>query len=135
MCKTLTHYNRTTVEICAAMVAASFPALKPLFKTILGGTRSGKYGTKSRQGYIRNVDNTSAKRTYKSHNGDSDFEMYDRKGNQADITGGYRSKMDSEESILQTHGQQSKNGDGITKTMQISVTVDDYQKKSVKDLV
>ncbi|EFX04839.1 integral membrane protein [Grosmannia clavigera kw1407] len=124
----------TTVEICAAMVAGCFPALKPMFKTILAGRSSNKSSreTYARDGYIRNIGASGAsgaRRTFKSHCDDNDFELFSRQGNETVTVGG---RMGSTESILQT---ETPVGDGITKTTQVVVTVDEQQEKSVKNLV
>lgn len=59
--------------------------------------------------------------------------MYNRSKHTASIHGGYRSNMDSEESIIPQHGLTM---DGITKTTQVLVSVaDEEQTKKPKDLV
>lgn len=114
------------------MVAGCFPALKPLFRTLLAGRSSDKSRkTYGRDGYIRNIDNSGVRRTFKSHNTVNEFEMYGREGHQADVVAG---RMGSTESILQADVQASRS-DGITKTTHVVVTVDEQQEKSVKNLV
>lgn len=129
------HQPRTTIEICTAIVAGSFPCLKPLFKRILDASSarhgSAPYGSKyQHNGYIRNTG------TERSRVGrDDEVEMYGRSKHTASIHGGYRSNMDSEESIIPQHGLSV---DGITKTTQVSVSVADdeqTQTKKPKDLV
>ncbi|KAL0939915.1 integral membrane family protein [Colletotrichum truncatum] len=122
----------TTVEICTAIVAASIPCLKPLFKALLAGS-SAKYTSKynnNNHGYVRN-DGTN--RTGAPGNGSGNIEMFSRSRHTTAINSAFRSKMDSEESIVGPQG--SAQSDGITKTMHISVSVDDGQQKNPKDLV
>ncbi|KAF9871093.1 6-phosphogluconate dehydrogenase [Colletotrichum karsti] len=122
----------TTVEICTAIVAASIPCLKPLFKAILAGS-SAKYASKynnNTHGYIRNE---GTNRSGVPGNGSGNIEMFSRSRHTTAINSGFRSKMDSEESIVGPQG--SAQSDGITKTMQVSVYVDEGQQKNPKDLI
>lgn len=113
-----TSNSRTTVEICTAVIAAYFPCLRPLFKTIFDGSSAQQqhYGSKY-QGYIRNPD---SKHTPKSAatEGTSQFEMYDRTKFTSDVRVG-TSATGSEESILP---QQTSRSDGITKTTAVFVS-------------
>ncbi|KAK3938962.1 hypothetical protein QBC46DRAFT_155181 [Diplogelasinospora grovesii] len=122
----------TTIEICTAMIAACFPCLKPLFKAILSGSSAAKYASKyPHAGYTRKNDSTNG--TVRSRAAKSGtYEMYGRsRTNTAHAIGGLHTKMDSEESILP---QPSNSTNGITKTMQVSVSVDDDYHKSSRDL-
>jgi hypothetical protein len=119
---------RTTVEICTAMIAACIPCLKPLFKSLLAGS-SVKYAANTKNGYIRNNDTS---RTFHGRSTNDGFEMYNRSNTTSNVHGGYHGKMDSEESILTPVDMKR---DGITKTFQISVSVDDPREKNPKDMV
>lgn len=130
---TLTPPLRTTVEICTAIIAASFPSLKPLFKSLLEGSsaRGGhRYGSKYK-GYVRDTNGTNRTPNVGTGNRDPDFEMYGgaHRGSkfnpseaktQVGITS--TSLTGSEESILP---QKEQRGYGITKTTQVSVSIRD----------
>ena len=62
------------------------------------------------------------------------MEMYSRQPpkNTVDVSTGYRVKMDSEESILP---QDQPRQEGITKTFQVSVLVNDRRQRSPRDIV
>ncbi|KKY34131.1 putative integral membrane family protein [Diaporthe ampelina] len=103
----------TTVEICAAIIAASIPSLKPIFKAILEGPSVLSHRTNK---YIRDND-ILAKVTKYRENG---LKMYsNRLKNTAVASGGGR-RLDngSEEMILPEH-------DGIQKTTHVSVSIED----------
>lgn len=105
--------NRTTVEICAAIIAASIPSLKPIFKAILEGPSVLSHRTNK---YIRDND-ILAKVTKYRENG---LKMYsNRLKNTAVASGGGR-RLDngSEEMILPEH-------DGIQRTTHVSVSIED----------
>ncbi|KAK4164117.1 hypothetical protein QBC43DRAFT_289350 [Cladorrhinum sp. PSN259] len=128
----------TTVEICTAIIAASAPSLKPLFKTLFDGSTyanrngaSGPYGSRYK-GYVRDTNGDSATKSHVTtikggHGGSTQFEMHKRnskfmadgKVGDIDITG-------SEESILGgTHaGNLTAGMDsvGITKTTSVFVS-------------
>ncbi|KAI8163910.1 hypothetical protein K4K49_001664 [Colletotrichum sp. SAR 10_70] len=123
----------TTVEICTAIIAASIPCLKPLFRAILAGSSAkctSKYN--NHDGYVRN---NGTNRTGATGDPQGNIEMFSRsRRNTTAVRSGFnRSKMDSEESIVGT--QRSVPPDGITKTTHVSVSVDDGQQRSPKDLV
>ncbi|KAI8277463.1 hypothetical protein K4K56_000584 [Colletotrichum sp. SAR 10_98] len=123
----------TTVEICTAIIAASIPCLKPLFRAILAGS-SAKYTSQynNHDGYVRN---NGTNRTGATGDPQGNIEMFSRsRRNTTAVRSGFnRSKMDSEESIVGRQG--SVPPDGITKTTHVSVSVDDGQQRSPKDLV
>ncbi|KAI8298358.1 hypothetical protein K4K59_002868 [Colletotrichum sp. SAR11_240] len=123
----------TTVEICTAIIAASIPCLKPLFRAILAGS-SAKYTSQynNHDGYVRN---NGTNRTGATGDPQGNIEMFSRsRRNTTAVRSGFnRSKMDSEESIVGR--QESVPPDGITKTTHVSVSVDDGQQRSPKDLV
>jgi hypothetical protein len=110
---------RTTVEICTAIIAASFPSLKPLFKTLFDGTsaRAHHYGSKYK-GYIRDTTDTSRAQKSATVNRTTDFEMYDRN---TDVKVGITctTAVGSEESILP---QKAPKVHGIMKTTCITNT-------------
>ncbi|KAK4224229.1 hypothetical protein QBC38DRAFT_515462 [Podospora fimiseda] len=87
----------TTIEICMAIIAASAPALRPLFNTLFDGTSaqsgSGPYSSSSGryEGYVRDTNGDKNPTTGKG-GASEHFEMYNRKGVK-DVTG-------SEDSIL-----------------------------------
>ncbi|KAK1541031.1 hypothetical protein CPAR01_07020 [Colletotrichum paranaense] len=120
----------TTVEICTAIIAASIPCLKPLFKAILSGSSAEQYNSSkyNNDGYMRNKNASKSRR---ARTPEGNFEMFSQSRHTAAIRSGFGSKMGSEESIIPDHGS---GGEGITKTMQVSVFVDERQ-KSPKDLV
>ncbi|KXH29103.1 hypothetical protein CSIM01_02172 [Colletotrichum simmondsii] len=120
----------TTVEICTAIIAASIPCLKPLFKAILSGSSAEHYNSSkyNNDGYMRNKNASKSRR---ARTPEGNFEMFSQSRHTAAIRSGFGSKMGSEESIIPDHGS---GGEGITKTMQVSVFVDERQ-KSPKDLV
>jgi len=75
--------------------------------------------------------NKNASKSRRAHTPEGNFEMFSQSRHTAAIRSGFGSKMGSEESIIPDHGS---GGEGITKTMQVSVFVDERQ-KSPKDLV
>ncbi|KAK4173020.1 hypothetical protein QBC36DRAFT_360964 [Triangularia setosa] len=125
----------TTIEICTAIIAASFPCLKPLFKTLFDGSsaRVGAYGSKYK-GYVRDTDDatsnvkSSNRNTLRSKGtvtvtaggNDTEFELYGGKKYASDVKSGNISStsMGSEESILKGTAR----GDGITKTTSVFVS-------------
>ncbi|KAK4182223.1 hypothetical protein QBC35DRAFT_510369 [Podospora australis] len=119
----------TTVEICTAIIAACFPSLKPLFKTLFDGSsvrNQQYYGASSSRykGYVRNEDRTA---THKSKSApctrpgdDDEYEMYDKAQFTSDIKGGI-STTGSEESILSPVEGDRCDG-GITKTTDVVVS-------------
>ena len=105
--------NRTTVEICTAIIAASIPSLKPLFKAILEGSsalsrRTNKY----------NRDNDS--RAIATKHGENGIEMYDSRHKNTAVASGGRRHFDneSEEMILSDR-------EGIQKTTHVSISIED----------
>ncbi|KAK3904821.1 hypothetical protein C8A05DRAFT_42164 [Staphylotrichum tortipilum] len=119
----------TTAEINVAIIAASFPCLKPLFKSIFDTTSAtARYGSSKYKGYMRN-DNPSS-RTGKSDTAtaprsqsEPEFEMYNRAKFTTDINTGTPSITGSEESILPQDKAQ-KHDVGITKTSTVFVSYD-----------
>ncbi|KAK0670128.1 hypothetical protein QBC41DRAFT_301889 [Cercophora samala] len=122
----------TTIEICTAIIAASFPCLKPLFKTLFDGTsaRAGGYGS-NYKGYVRDTGDASKsgnRNTLRSKGivtitaggDDTDFELYGGQKFASDVKAGNVSStsMGSEESIL----KESVRADGITKTTSVCVS-------------
>ncbi|KAK0736326.1 hypothetical protein B0T21DRAFT_411511 [Apiosordaria backusii] len=120
----------TTIEICTAIIAASFPCLKPLFKTLFDGSsaRSGAYGSKYK-GYVRDTDDgtnnmkSGNRNTLRSKGtvtvtggANEEFELYGGNKFTSDVKSGNISStaMGSEESILK-----ETRGDGITKTTSV----------------
>ncbi len=121
--------TRTTVEINVAIIAASFPCLKPLFKSIFDSTSAtARYGASKYKGYMRN-DDPSNNRTGKSGTAtaprsqhEPEFEMYNQGKFTTDVKTGTPSMTGSEESILQQ--DKSNKPDGITKTSTVFVSYD-----------
>lgn len=140
--------SRTTVEICTAIIAACFPCLKPLFRTLFDSSSRGtnssseRYGSKYK-GYIRNTDKTGA--TAKTKKGSANksitpftdpeappqFELYSR-GNKytSDVkvgawsAAGAEARSGSEESILHMHvpTPEPHAGPGITRKTDVFVS-------------
>ncbi|KAK3319502.1 integral membrane protein [Cercophora scortea] len=116
----------TTVEICTAIIAANFPCLKPLFKTLFNDASTAgcghHYGSKYK-GYVRNTD--PSRNTTKSVvggggiDGNPGFEMYNRTEVTAEGKVGMSSTSGSEESILP---QNLKGREGITRTTDVFVS-------------
>ncbi|KAJ3941114.1 uncharacterized protein N0V96_008991 [Colletotrichum fioriniae] len=102
----------------------------PLFKAVLSGSSAEQYNSSkyNNDGYMRNKNASKSRR---AHTPEGNFEMFSQSRHTAAIRSGFGSKMGSEESIIPDHGS---GGEGITKTMQVSVFVDERQ-KSPKDLV
>ncbi|KAJ0121775.1 integral membrane family protein [Diaporthe amygdali] len=103
----------TTVEICTAIIAASIPSLKPLFKAILGGSSALSRRTSR---YIRNSDsfpNASKRR-------ETALEMYNSRLKSTGVSSSGRRRFDneSEEMILSAQ-------DGIQKKTHVSVSIED----------
>lgn len=129
----------TTIEICTAIVAASIPCLKPLFKRILAGS-SARYGSNkyNHNGYARTPHShkSSKNRNMGSASGDVDsneMEMYGRaRPADGNIATGYYSKGSSKESIM---GRGDYAPDRIMKVTQVTVSVDDQQTKKPKSMV
>ncbi|KAK4461305.1 hypothetical protein QBC42DRAFT_347278 [Cladorrhinum samala] len=132
----------TTVEICTAIIAASFPCLKPLFKTLFDGTsarrgaQSGGYGSRYK-GYVRDTTgdhgagNKSNITTVKGGDGgNTQFEMYSRTGGGGKFAAEPKSlartsSSGSEESILGPHSGNLSGGldtVGIVKTTSVFVS-------------
>jgi hypothetical protein len=130
--------HRTTVEINIAIIAACFPCLKPIFKTLLDGTSAAaRYGSSKYKGYVRNADSNrtpgSGVRTAPRSATAPEFEMYNQATGKftTDVkTGNSRLSMTgSEESILPQDmktppGATVAKADGITKTSTVFVTYD-----------
>ncbi|KAK4125816.1 hypothetical protein N657DRAFT_654352 [Parathielavia appendiculata] len=129
----------TTVEINIAIIAASFPCLKPIFKTLLEGTSAAaRYGSKYK-GYVRNGDTSgtgnprSAARAGPRSATAPEFEMYNQATGKftTDVKTGRSSMTGSEESILPQDlktppaaAAAAGKSDGITKTSTVFVTYD-----------
>ncbi|KAK4132203.1 hypothetical protein BT67DRAFT_386262 [Trichocladium antarcticum] len=113
----------TTIEICAAIIAASIPALKPLFKTLLdsASARAHHYGSMYR-GYVRDTADVSRTPKSDSAGGAPGFEMYDQAkfAPHANVGITCMNGSGSEESILP---QAPPTTLGITKTTCITRTV------------
>ncbi|KAK4655221.1 hypothetical protein QC762_300470 [Podospora pseudocomata] len=122
----------TTIEICTAIIAASFPCLKPLFKTLFDGSsaRISGYGS-GYKGYVRDTNNgtkSGNRNTLRSKGtvtvtaggNDTEFELYGGKKFSSDVKAGNASStsMGSEASIL----KETTRGDGITKTTSVCVS-------------
>ncbi|KAL2130636.1 hypothetical protein VTI74DRAFT_6137 [Chaetomium olivicolor] len=126
----------TTVEINVAIIAASFPCLKPLFKTILEGTSAaGRYGLKYK-GYMRNGDTNrtpkpgqSAGTGNRSTAGAADGAQFEMYGRTTSIKKGVPSLTGSEESILPQDLKTPKN-EGITKSTTVFVSYDERGRQS-----
>ncbi|KAG7105419.1 hypothetical protein HYQ44_016731 [Verticillium longisporum] len=116
----------TTVEICTAIIAACIPCLKPLFKAMLRGSSADKYptGYKIKSGYTRNNTTDLDIRPPRADFGN--IELFTRASTIREIHGGFGLKSGSEESIIP---QKDLGGDGIVKTVNISVSVDEERKK------
>lgn len=104
---------RTTVEICTAIIAASIPSLKPLFKAILEGPSALSRRTNK---YIRNNDSMAITTKHKGNG----IEMYNSRLKSTAVASSGRRQFDneSEEMILSEQ-------DGIQKTTHVSVSVED----------
>lgn len=128
----LVHVSRTTIEICTAIIAASFPCLKPLFKTLFDGSsaRISGYGS-GYKGYVRDTNNgtkSGNRNTLRSKGtvtvtaggNDTEFELYGGKKFSTDVKAGNASStsMGSEASIL----KETTKGNGITKTTSVCVS-------------
>ncbi|KAL2208405.1 integral membrane protein [Sarocladium strictum] len=133
----------TTVEICTAIIAASIPCFKPLFKRILAGSSarygSNKYGSNkyNHDGYARQPRSQKSTHTRGTMNrGDDpadDMEMYGQNPRaDASIATGYHSKGSSKESIVQ-HGSYAP--DRIMKVTQVTVSVDDQPAGDPKSMI
>jgi len=112
------------VETCAAIVAASIPTLKPLFRPFFGNTNAEQYNYKgaprSGKGYIRKKFEDS------STNNITDVEMLGTYIDPAHISAGVPTLEGSQDGILPREGT----GEGfITKTTDISISVDTSQKE------
>jgi hypothetical protein len=138
----LTTSSRTTVEITVAIIAASFPCLKPLFKTIFDGTSAAaRYGSSKYKGYVRNGDTNrtpkSGAATGPRSQTASEFEMYNTASNKftTDVKTGTPSFTGSEESILpqdaKPHAEQQRTEGGITKTSTVFVSYDKRDTRTV----
>ncbi len=130
-------FSRTTVEICIAIIAASFPCLKPLAKRLLDSTSpSGRYGTSKYRGYVRNDTGPTPKSnaaTAPRSQTASEFEMYSRGAKfTTDVKTGTPSITGSEESILpqDPKTQPQRSDGGITKTSTVFVSFDKRETRS-----
>ncbi|KAH6672791.1 hypothetical protein F5X68DRAFT_264751 [Plectosphaerella plurivora] len=113
----------TTVEICTAILAACIPCLKPLFRNLLAGSSAERYGSNPKyksSGYQRSG---SGKRSQHARGEIGNIELHGRPRHSAAGHGGDLSRTGSEESIINPKGYTV---DGITKTTQVSVTLDHY---------
>lgn len=131
---------RTTVEINVAIIAASFPCLKPLFKTLFDGTSAAaRYGSSKYKGYIRNGDTNrtpkSGLATGPRSQAASEFEMYNTNNKfTTDVKTGTPSITGSEESILPQDTKPSteqRTDGGITKTSTVFVSYDKRDTRTV----
>jgi hypothetical protein len=142
--------SRTTVEINVAIIAASFPCLKPLFKTLFDGSSArARYGSSKYKGYMRDTDHRTAKSGAGAGGGGTgprsrtgpDFEMYSQSKFTTDVKtgGGMPSMTGSEESILpqdlKTPAKQTVTAarppaeGGITKTQTVFVTYEEEERR------
>lgn len=120
----------TTIEICTAILAASIPCLKPLFKAILSGSSAERYGSKyNNNGYYRS---TGGKKSQHGPENNGNIELYGRSRHTTTAGVGNQSRTGSEESIIYTKGS---GGEGITKTTQVIVTMDDYTQETPKSIL
>lgn len=105
--------HRTTVEICTAIIAASIPSLKPLFKAILEGSSALSRRTNK---YLRNPDSLANA----TKHGENGIEMYNSRLKSTAVASGGRRRCDneSEEMILSEQ-------EGIQKTTHVSISVED----------
>lgn len=112
-CINLNAQIRTTVEICTAIIAASIPSLKPLFKAILEGSSALSRRTNK---YIGNNDSAANATKHKGN----DLEMYNSRLKSTAAASGGRRHFDneSEEMILSEQ-------DGIQKTTHVSISIED----------
>ncbi|KAG6362935.1 hypothetical protein INS49_008030 [Diaporthe citri] len=110
----------TTVEICTAIIAASIPSLKPLFKAILEGSSALSRRTNK---YIGN-NGSLANATKHRENG---IEMYKSRLNSTAVASGGRRQFDneSEEMILSEE-------DVVQKTTHVSVSIEDPEDSAGK---
>jgi hypothetical protein len=113
-CIDLGPQNRTTVEICTAIIAASIPSLKPLFKAILEGSLALSRRTNNK--YIGHADSAANATRHKGN----DLEMYNSRLKSTAAASGGRRHFDneSEEMILSDQ-------DGSQKTTHVSISVED----------
>ncbi|KAG8164749.1 hypothetical protein KVR01_005024 [Diaporthe batatas] len=104
----------TTVEICTAIIAASIPSLKPLFRAILGG--SSILSPRTNNKYIGNIDSVA----HATKNKGNDIEMYNsRLKSTAAASGGRRHfENESEEMILSDQ-------EASQKTTPVSISIHD----------
>ncbi|POS79861.1 hypothetical protein DHEL01_v201733 [Diaporthe helianthi] len=103
----------TTVEICVAIIAASIPSLKPMFKAILEGSSALSCRTKK---YTRN-NKSGANATKQKGN---DMEMYNSRHKSTAVVSGGRRHFDNESEEIILSDQE-----GIQKTTHISISIDD----------
>ena len=115
---------RITVETCAAIVAASIPTLKPLFRPFFGNTNAEQYnykgGPRSSKGYIRN------KLEDRSTNNFTDFEMLGTYVSPVHISSGAPTHEGSQESILPC--KETGVGSIINRT-RVSISVEESRKE------
>lgn len=105
----LTTCAGTTVETVVGIIAACFPCLRPLFKTLFKDYTIGSgptYPTPAHSGYLRSTKNNSSV--------NRDFEMRRRDDSKRDMSNG------SEESILAS-ARGKYHETGIVKTTQVMV--------------
>lgn len=126
----LTLDSRTTIEICTAILAASIPCLKPLFKAVLSGSTAERYGSKyNNNGYYRS---TRGKKSQHGPENSGNIELYSQSRHPAPAVVGIQSRTGSEESIINTKGS---GGEGIIKTTQASITMDDCKQETPKSIL
>ncbi len=117
-------HPRTTVENCTASIAASFPCLRPLLRAVRNGAFPS--GSKSSKGQVRSNDMKPAFNL--SDGAATNVEMYDRTTNKPDVSAGPMVRTESEESILPL---QHEGSEGITKTLQVSVSLDGLESAAI----
>jgi len=136
-----------STECNMGIFAASIPALKPLFKAVLGGTYGkgtgyiGGTGSRFKNGYAQQ-SSSKRRRTSGAGYGKNDFEL-GRQGSSTAVTAGERRERDkfdrdniSEENFLPLQSNAQEQIGGIMKTTQISVNSHDTNKpRKVEDIV
>ncbi|KFA75720.1 hypothetical protein S40288_04958 [Stachybotrys chartarum IBT 40288] len=120
----------TTIEICTAILAASIPCLKPLFKALLGGSLAERYAYKyNNTGYLHN---RSGKMSQTCLRNVEDMELYSRPRRTATNFAVGRSGTGSEENIMNSADDRNE---GIIKTTEISITLGEDKEKTATSII
>jgi hypothetical protein len=130
----------SATEVNVAIIAASIPALKPLFKTVLGSSYIHSYSNypSKRKRYVEysrgpnhNLSSVHKSSGQRNRVDEEVFEMHGttnmiRGGTKENERNGFGDFSTSEDFILPLQSNTATGGAGIMKTMQVYIETDGY---------